>query len=70
MAQIFIGNKTMVRDIYELKSEKQFVNALEDNIRHRESPTKLVSDSSKSQLSDNVNDLLRSFCINQWSSES
>lgn len=32
-AQIFVGKDTLVSDLYELKSQKQVVNTLEDNIR-------------------------------------
>ena len=35
-AQIFVGCKTFLTDIYGLKSQKQFVNALQDQIRERE----------------------------------
>jgi hypothetical protein len=34
-AQIFVGTETLVTDVYDLKTEKQFVNTLEDNIRKR-----------------------------------
>ena len=30
MAQIFVGKRTLVTDVYSLKSQKQFVNTLED----------------------------------------
>ena len=33
-AQIFVGTKTMVADVYGMKTEKQFVNTLQDIIRH------------------------------------
>jgi hypothetical protein len=32
MAQIFVGTETLVTDVEGMKSEKQFINALEDNI--------------------------------------
>ena len=35
MAQIFVGKRTLVTDVYPLKTQKQFVNTLEDNIRFR-----------------------------------
>jgi hypothetical protein len=34
-AQIFVGTETLVIDVYGMKTEKQFVNTLEDNIRER-----------------------------------
>ena len=35
-AQVFVGRDTLVADAYPMKSGKQFVNTLEDNIRWRE----------------------------------
>ena len=32
-AQIFVGCNTLVTDAYGMKTDKQFVNMLEDNIR-------------------------------------
>jgi hypothetical protein len=34
-AQIFVGTETLVTDVYGMKTEKQFVNTLEDNICER-----------------------------------
>ena len=36
MAQIVVGKRTLVTDVYPLKSQKQFVNTIENNIRFRE----------------------------------
>ena len=47
MAQIIVGKRTLVTDVYPLKSQKQFVNTLEDNIRFRGAMTKLISDYAK-----------------------
>jgi hypothetical protein len=33
-AQLFVGRQSLVTDIYPMKTNKEFVNALEDNIRH------------------------------------
>ena len=59
----------MVSDVYGMETEKQFVNTLEDCICYRGEPNGLISDHDRSQLSSKVNDLLRSLCIKQWSSE-
>ena len=32
MAQIIVGKDSLVSDVYPMKSSKQFVNTLEDNI--------------------------------------
>ena len=34
-AQIFVGTKTLVTDIYSIKYDKEYINTLEDNIRKR-----------------------------------
>ena len=33
-AQIFVGTKSMVTSAHGMKSEKQFINTLQDEIRH------------------------------------
>ena len=45
-AQFFVGCDSMVCDAYPMKSSKQFVNTLEDNIRERGAMNCLISDSS------------------------
>ena len=35
MAQIVIGQDSLVSDVYTMQSSKQFVNTLEENIRFR-----------------------------------
>ena len=46
-AQVFVGRDTLVADTYPMKSGKQFVNTLEDNIKRRGAMDKLLSDSPK-----------------------
>jgi len=69
MAQLFVGKKTLVADVHPMKSEKQFVNTLEDNIRKRGAMSKLISDSAKSEISKKVLDILRALHISNWMSE-
>ena len=52
-----------------MKTDKQFVNTLEDNIRRRGAPTKLISDSARVEISTKVKDILRAMCISDWQSE-
>ena len=66
MAPIFVGKITLVTDIYPLKSQKQFVNTLEDNIRFRGAMTKLISDYAKVEISDKVKDILRIYHSSSW----
>ena len=69
MAQFFVGMKTMVCDVEGIKTDKQFVNSLEDNIRYRGAPTQLISDSARSETSKRVKDILRALAIGDWQSE-
>ena len=58
-AQVFVGKDTLVADAYPMKSGKQFVNTLEDNIRRQGAIDKLLSDSAKTEISNKVMDILR-----------
>ena len=69
IAQFFVGLTSQVCDVYPLKSEKQFVNTLEDIIRERGAPTRLVSDSAQVEISERVKDILRTLVISGWQSE-
>jgi hypothetical protein len=69
MAQIFIGRKSLVIDVFGMKTEKEFVNTLEDVIRRRGAMDKLISDSAITELSARVMDILRALCIDNWQSE-
>jgi hypothetical protein len=53
-AQLFVGCRSLVTDIYPMKTDKEFVNALEDNIRHRGAMDKLISDRAKAEISKKV----------------
>ena len=46
---MFVGRDTLVADAYPMKSGKQFVNTLEDDIRRRGAMDKLLSDSDKTE---------------------
>ncbi len=43
VAQFFVGCNSMLCDIYGIKTGKQFVNTLEDNIQEHGAPNKLSS---------------------------
>jgi hypothetical protein len=68
-AQLFVGTESLVTDIQGMKTDKQFVNTLEDNIRHHGAPTKLISDCAQVQISNKVKDILRALCISDWQSK-
>ena len=67
-AQVFVGRDTLVADAYPMKSGKQFVNTLEDNIRRQGAMDKLLSDSAKTEISNKVMDILRPYHISNWHS--
>ena len=68
-AQVFVGRDTLVADAYPMKSGKQFVNTIEDNIRRRGAMDKLLSDSAKTEISNKLMDILRAYHISNWHSE-
>ena len=68
-AQVIVGRDTLVADAYPMKSGKQFVNTLEDNMRRRGAMDKLLSDSAKTEISNKVMDTLRAYHISNWHSE-
>ena len=60
---------TLVCDAYGIKSTKQFINTLSDNIRKRGAMDTLISDGGKYEISKRVTDLLRSLFIQDYQSE-
>ena len=69
MAQFFCGHDTLVCDAYGIKSTKQFINTLSDNIRKRGAMDTLISDGGKYEISKQVTDLLHSLFIQDYQSE-
>ena len=68
-AQIFVGTESEVCDAQGLKSPKQFVNSLEDNIRKRGAMDKLLSDRAQTEIGTWAQDILRALFISLWQSE-
>ena len=69
MAQFFCGHDTLVCDAYGIKSTKQFINTLSDNIRKQGAMDTLISDGGKYEISQRVTDLLHSLFIQDYQSE-
>jgi hypothetical protein len=67
-AVIFVGTSTKVTDVHGIK-DNQFANTLEDNIIQRGAPIRLLSDMGQAIISNKVEDILRTFCIDSWQSE-
>ena len=70
MAQFFCGHDTLVCDAYGIKSTKQFINTLSDNIKKWGAMDTLISDGGKYDISKGVTDLLHSLFIQDYQSES
>ena len=68
-AQIFVGRESLVSDVYGVKTDKEFVNTLEDNIRKRGAMDKLISDRAQVEISNRVLSILRGYAIDSWQSE-
>ena len=70
MAQLFVGKESFVSDIYTMRSGKQFVNTLEDNICRCGAMDKLISDTANNEISHKVKDIFMAYYnINDWLSE-
>ena len=70
MAQFFCGHDTLVCDAYGIKSTKQLINTLSDNIRKWGAMDTLISDGGNYDISKGVTDLLHSLFIQDYQSES
>ena len=69
MAQFFCDRDTLVCDAYGIKTTKQFINTLSDNIRKWGAMDTLISDEGKYEISQRVTDLLHSLFIQDYQSE-
>ena len=56
-------------DVYSMKSQKQFINTLENNIRKRGAMNKLISNIAQVEISNCAKDILHALFINDWQSE-
>ncbi len=69
ITQVFVGTESLVTDVYLMKTDQQFVNMLEDQIRERGAPAKLISDHAQVEISNQVKGILHAYCIADWQSE-
>jgi hypothetical protein len=65
----FVGTDTQVSDVYGIKTYKQFINTLKDNITNRGAPHKLLSDFDQVLIINKAQDILRNLCIKSWQYE-
>jgi hypothetical protein len=68
-AQLFVGRESLVADVYGLKTDKEFVNTLEDNIREWGAMSKLISDCAKAETTEYVKHILHALVISARYSE-
>ena len=68
-AVIFVGTDTQVTDVCRIKTDCQFINTVEDNIRQWGAPTKLISDSAQVEVSNKAIGILCDLVIGVWQSE-
>jgi hypothetical protein len=68
-AQFFVGTTSQLVDIYGMKSDKEFVNVLQDNITERGAPDKLISDRAQVEISKKIHDIARAYGIDMWQAE-
>ena len=68
-AQFFYGLDSLTCDTFGMKTDKQFVNTLEDVIRIRDAMDKLVSDSAQVESIGRVKEIICAYTIGNWSSE-
>jgi hypothetical protein len=59
----------LVADVYGLKTDKAFVNTVEDNIRERGTMDKHISDYAKAEMSERIKQILCALCISAWHSK-
>ena len=69
-AQFFVGRKSLYRSVTPCgSSDKDFARTLMDEIRKYGAMDRLISDNARAQISEQVKDILRTFCIKDWQSE-
>ena len=69
MGQFHMGRLYLVSDIFGIKTEKKFVDTLEDIIREQGAMDSSISDSTQVEISNKVRDLSRGHSVDDWQSE-
>ena len=64
-----MGTRSLVSDVCGVSTDAQFLQTLQDNVRKRGAPSKLVSDRAQAEVSKAVQDYLRWLVIDDWQSE-
>jgi len=61
IAQVFVGMESLVMDVYSMKTDKQFVNTLEDQIQEWGAPNRLISNHTQVEISNKVKEILQPY---------
>jgi hypothetical protein len=69
MAQIYVGRKTMVIDVYPMLQESMIPATLEHNIKDRGAMETIISDGAKAATSASVKNTCGMFQVKQYQSE-
>jgi hypothetical protein len=67
-AQLFVGRHSLVADVYGMKTNREFVNTLEHNIRKCGVMLKIVSDHALPGISSKIQHILNTYIIDDWQS--
>ena len=65
VAQIFVVTKSQVIDVHGLKTEKQFVNVLQDQIHERGTMDRLLNNHIQVEISNRVKKILAVYSISK-----
>jgi hypothetical protein len=69
MAQIFVGRKTLVTDVYPMTSESQIPCPLEHNIKDRGAMETIISDGARAAIGPRIKNICGLFTIKDYQSE-
>jgi hypothetical protein len=61
-----VGDQSLVADVYGLRTDKQSVNTLEDNLRERGAMEKLINNCARAETSKQLKQILGAICIDDW----
>ncbi len=68
-AQIYVGKKSHLTEVFGMTTESQMAETLQDFIRKWGAPDALLSDNAKSEISKNVKRILREYGIKDMQTE-
>ena len=69
MAQIFVGCKTLVTDVYPMNLERQMPCTLEHNIKDRGATVTIISDGAKAAIGPRIKAICGIFMVKNYQSE-